>query len=194
MNNDKIKIKIFNIEKINLFLYLIPLILFQILVYNIRPDVEDKMRYRELIGIVNGTEFIFLTKEPVFNLFAIISGYASEFLFDTNYYSVEIINLISSTIFSIALFRLHSKNIFAILIGICLYLNYDFIYLIAETMRLHLALSLFILGLSFRNSSTSFGRILLISAALTHFSIILLLTASIFKSIKIFYIILINSM
>jgi hypothetical protein len=179
------------IEKINILLYLIPILLFQILVYNIRPDLEDKMRYRELIQFVNSFDFIFVTKEPVFNLFAIISGYISEILFDTAYYSVEIINLISSVILSIAVYRIHSKNKFAFLIGLSFYVSYDFIYLVAETMRLHLALSLFLLAFSFRNSSLFLRNLLLVIATLTHFSIGLLIMANILKSNKIFYLILI---
>lgn len=160
---------------------------YQLVLYNLRPDLEDKFRYREMLAYVGDGGLVLYTKEPIFSIFAFISAQFSNFFLGTSYYSIEFLNLIASLIFTYGLYRYagHRKSI--ILTVIPLYLSYDFIYLVVETMRLHLAVALFMIAISYQANNPMRRNIFLFFSAMSHFSIGLLLPANLVKSELAFY-------
>lgn len=172
---------------LNFYLFATLMFIYQVGLYNLRPDLEDKFRYREMLAYVGDSGLLFYTKEPIFNIFAFISAGISNFLFDTSYYSIEVLNFISSFLFTFGLYRYAGYRRSIILTAIPLYFSYDFIYLVVETMRLHLAVALFIVAISYQAFYPVRRNVFLLFSAMSHFSIILMLPANLIKSESVFY-------
>jgi hypothetical protein len=141
----------------------------QIYLFNIRPDLEDKGRYRELLDSFEYIpRYIFLTKEPIFSMIAYLCYKVNSFFFFGQNYSLEIFNVISSFILSLSFLLIYrSKNV-SLFYLFPLFFFYDFVYLTVETLRVHLALGLFIFSLYFVNRAL-YSILFAIAAVLTHF-------------------------